>query len=310
VRKDQGSPAFHEPVERLLDHRLALGVHRGERLVQDQDGRVAQEGAGDRDPLALASGKTDAALPHHRLVALRQPSDEFLRIGGAGGRLELRRRGPRLAHAEVLGDRAVKEIGVLAHHRDEPAELIEGEIAQVAAADHDPPPLRVVEAEEEPGDGGLARPARPHDAHALPGLDLEGEIGVSGTAASGVGEGHAFESHGGGERGRVEQRALGVSDQGLGLEDLDDAARSGDAQHPLVEDDAQLAERSEHLDTQHQDDEERAQAHLSRLDPPGAETQRHRRAHRHASVRDAAGERIRSEHAHGAVEKGMTFLFQ
>ncbi len=310
VREDQGRPAFHEPVERFLDHRLTLGIHRGERFVQDEDGGIAQEGARDRDPLALAAGEPDAALAHDRLVALRQPRDELLRIGGAGGRRELGRRGARLAHTEVLRDRAVEEIGVLAHHRDEAAELIEGEVAQVVAADHDAPPLRVVEAEEEPGDGGLARAARPHDADALPRLDLEGEIVVSGVATAGIGERHALEGHGGRERRRVEQRPPGVSDQGLGLEDLDDAARGGDAEHPLVEDHAQLAEGAEDLDAQHQDDEKRAQAHLSRLHPPGAETQRRRRAHRHARVRDAAGECIRAEHTHGAVEKGMAFLFQ
>ena len=47
----------HQPVERLLDHRLVLGVDRGQRLVEDQDRRIAQQGAGDREALALAAGQ-------------------------------------------------------------------------------------------------------------------------------------------------------------------------------------------------------------------------------------------------------------
>ena len=48
---------------------------------------------------------------------------------------QLGRRRVGLAHAEVLLDGAVEEIGVLAHHRDEAAELVERQVAQVAAAD-------------------------------------------------------------------------------------------------------------------------------------------------------------------------------
>ena len=69
MREDQRRAPLHQPVERLLDHRLALRVHRRERLVQDQDGRVPQERPRDGDALALAAGEPDAALAHHGLVA-------------------------------------------------------------------------------------------------------------------------------------------------------------------------------------------------------------------------------------------------
>ena len=62
MREDQRRAALHEPVERLLDHRLVLGVHRRERLVEHQDRRVAQQRAGDGDALALAAREPDAAL--------------------------------------------------------------------------------------------------------------------------------------------------------------------------------------------------------------------------------------------------------
>ena len=62
----------HQAVERLLDHRLVLGVDRRQRLVEHQDRRVAQQRAGDGDALALAARELDALLADHRAVALRQ----------------------------------------------------------------------------------------------------------------------------------------------------------------------------------------------------------------------------------------------
>jgi len=63
-----------------------------------------------------------------------------------------------------------------------------------------------------------------------------------------------------------------------------------------MEYDPQLAERTEYLDAQHQDDQEGAQRHLPLPDPPGAEPQRRHRAHGHARIGDAAREGIRPEH--------------
>jgi uncharacterized protein (UPF0261 family) len=55
------------------------------RLVEDQDARVDQQGAGDRDALAFAAGKALAAFADQRVVAVRQAQDELVGMGGAGG---------------------------------------------------------------------------------------------------------------------------------------------------------------------------------------------------------------------------------
>src|SRR5437763_10507229 len=49
------SPAFGHPVERLLDRLLSPAVERGGRLVQDQDRRGFEQGAGDRNALFLSA---------------------------------------------------------------------------------------------------------------------------------------------------------------------------------------------------------------------------------------------------------------
>jgi len=63
MREDQRRAAGRQAVDRLLDHRLVLGVDRGERLVEDQDRRVAQQGAGDRQTLALAAESSTPRSP-------------------------------------------------------------------------------------------------------------------------------------------------------------------------------------------------------------------------------------------------------
>ena len=69
-------------VDRFLDTRLGLDVERAGRLVEHQDRRVLEHGAGDRDALALAARQLAAALADDRVVAVALGEDEILRCGG------------------------------------------------------------------------------------------------------------------------------------------------------------------------------------------------------------------------------------
>ena len=75
--------------------------------------------------------------------------------------------------AQVVLDRAVEQIGVLRHHGDHPAHRIRIERAQVLAADADRAGLRIVQAQQQPHDGGLAGAAGTDHADALAGGDAE-----------------------------------------------------------------------------------------------------------------------------------------
>ncbi|MDT4855897.1 hypothetical protein FQZ97_902700 [compost metagenome] len=118
VRQDQRRAAGHQPVERLLDERFVFGVDRGQRFVQDQDGGVAQQGAGDRHALALAAGQLEAALADAGGVAVGQRHDEIVDVGGAGGGAHLFVRGVRASQPQVVVDGAVEQRDVLADQRD------------------------------------------------------------------------------------------------------------------------------------------------------------------------------------------------
>src|SRR6266704_7122981 len=54
--RDHGA-SLHQALERLDDDPFGFGVERGSRLVEDEDGRVADDGTGDPDALPLAPGE-------------------------------------------------------------------------------------------------------------------------------------------------------------------------------------------------------------------------------------------------------------
>ena len=92
--------ALGEVVERLLHGALGAGVEGAGGLVEEQDGRVAQDRPGDRDALLLAAGEPVAALADDGVVALGQRGDEVVDARGAGRVLDLgvgRRRAGRSA---------------------------------------------------------------------------------------------------------------------------------------------------------------------------------------------------------------------
>ena len=59
-------------VERRLDRLLGAAVERAGRLVEDQDRRVLEQGAGDRDALLLAARQLQPALADHRFIAVAE----------------------------------------------------------------------------------------------------------------------------------------------------------------------------------------------------------------------------------------------
>ena len=71
VRDDQHRAVPHQPLDGLLHQPLRLGVERAGGLVENQDRRIAEQRAGDGDPLPLPAGEPGAALAQHRVVALR-----------------------------------------------------------------------------------------------------------------------------------------------------------------------------------------------------------------------------------------------
>ena len=173
---DERGAALHQPVERRLHQRLALRVERGGRLVEQQDRRVLQDGAGDGEALALAAGQRDAALAELGVVALRQGADEPVGGGERGRAAHIAPRRVRAAVADVVGDARAED-------RRHPA--APGHALRAAPADRPrrparrrrsiAPALRIVEAQEQLQDRALARARWPDDGHPLARRDVEAQ---------------------------------------------------------------------------------------------------------------------------------------
>ena len=153
---DQRRAAAQQPVERALDQQLGRAVDVRRRLVEDQDPRVGEERAGDRDQLALAGREAAAALAHRVAEALGEPPGEPVETEHRRrlGDLVVARVGAR--EADVVGDRAREQERVLQHDAELAAVRAQVELAQVDAVGQDRALERVVEAGDELGERRLA----------------------------------------------------------------------------------------------------------------------------------------------------------
>src|SRR6185369_5602094 len=85
MRDDEARSRVHRGFERLLDDGLALRVERARGFVEDEDLRIFQERACDRDALPLASREVHAALAEARVVAAFELRDELVGVSRARG---------------------------------------------------------------------------------------------------------------------------------------------------------------------------------------------------------------------------------
>lgn len=73
IRPSSENKRFFPTADTTLDtHVLRQGVQAGGGLVEDDNGRVLEDGPGDGYALLLAARQLQPALAHLRLVALRE----------------------------------------------------------------------------------------------------------------------------------------------------------------------------------------------------------------------------------------------
>ena len=194
VRDHERRPAGEEGAERPLDLPLGADVDRGSRLVEDQDARVGEQGARERDELALAEREARAALLELRLVAVLEPQDEVVRrrpsvprrttsSGAASGR-------PKAMFSRTVPG---EEEALLRDDAELAAQRGLGDVAQVDAVDRDPAVARVVEAGEQLRDRRLAGAGVSDERDGRPGGDVEVDP-VQHLVAVAVAEAHVLEA--------------------------------------------------------------------------------------------------------------------
>ena len=166
VSDDDDRLALHHFFERLLDRLLGDRVQARGRLVQNENRRILQHHARNRDPLALPARKLHAALTDQRGVLVLDSGDELVRVRLARrldhllvGRLQP-------AVADVLEQAAMKQIRILRNQ----AQLRSAATPASSRGYRCPsiricPALRIVQAQDEAHESrfaraGVTRPAR------------------------------------------------------------------------------------------------------------------------------------------------------
>ena len=137
MRNHDHRPPLRDPADVFVDDRLAVRIERACRLVEDEDLRVEDQRARDRQALPLAARQIGRALVNIGLVAARQPVDEFLRAGKPRRAHDFVECRVRLGGGDVFADRAAEEKVLLQDHAETAAKVRNVVFAHVDAVDLD-----------------------------------------------------------------------------------------------------------------------------------------------------------------------------
>ena len=177
VGDDQGRSAANELLEDLLDELLAFQVDLAGGLVEDENGRVAEDGAGQGDPLALASGELTSHRAQQRIVALgKLLLDEPVGMRLLGRPDHLLARGVRRAVADVVQRGVVEQDRVLGDDADLTAQVAKPDVVEPDAVQTDGPRIRIGEPGNQADEAGLAATAGPNDGDRLAEVDSEADV--------------------------------------------------------------------------------------------------------------------------------------
>ena len=173
---DQDGAGAGQAVNGLLNLRLGFVVHGGGRFIQHQNGRIAQDCPRDGNALLLAAGKADAALPYHRIIALRHGPDKPVGISRLSGFFHFFPGSRRHAVGNVFRNGAVKEEGVLKDHGNLIAQRMEGKAPDVPAVQLHGTGNRVVKPLQQGKNRRFAHAGGPDDGHRLAGARRKGDV--------------------------------------------------------------------------------------------------------------------------------------
>jgi len=175
VRDDERGAALQQLVQASLQQTLRLGIDRRRRFVEDQDARVGEQRAGERDELALALGQLRAAFVHFGHIALLELADELVRAYGLGRRDDFFFRGVELAVTDVVQDRAGEDEAVLQHNAHLAAQRLQLYARDIVSVNQNAAVRDIIEARDQVDDGRLAGTRRADQRDAFACLDVEAQ---------------------------------------------------------------------------------------------------------------------------------------
>ena len=157
VGDDEAGLILHQRPHGLLNEGFCADVHVGGGFVQDQQVGGLQHGSGNGHQLLLPLGNVHAVFGQQGVVALGQPLDHAVNVGGLGRFNHLLPGRTGVSVGDVVVNRAVEQPRVLQHHRERAPQAGTGHMMDGLAVDGDRPGLGVIEAHEQVHQRSLAR---------------------------------------------------------------------------------------------------------------------------------------------------------
>ena len=171
---DRRAP-FHEQAEGVVDQLLHLDVDRARGVVEDEDGRVDEQCAGDGDALTLAAREGVAPLADDGVVAERQLQDELVSAGGGGGRFDVGDIGRRAPISDVVPDRDREQERLVEHDADVGPQALDRHVPHVVAVDPHGAARDVVGPGEQARHRRLAGAGAADEGNGLAGVEMQVE---------------------------------------------------------------------------------------------------------------------------------------
>ena len=176
VGDDQDGPVAVVARQACQDCLFGPGIHGGEGVVEDENGRVLEECPGNGGPLLLPAGQGHAPFTHESHVAVGQTLHVGRQTGHPGGCLDLLPRCSRVAVADVVGNGAGEQEALLGDEADGIPQLPERDHVDIRAVDEKHAVRHRIEARDELRHGGLAASQRADDADFHPFVNGKGDI--------------------------------------------------------------------------------------------------------------------------------------
>ena len=154
---DEAGLILHQRPHGLLNEGFGADVHVGGGFVQNQQVGGLQHGPGNGHQLLLPLGNVHAVLGQQGVVALGQPLDHAVDVGGLGRFDHLFPGCAGVPVGDIVVNRAVEQPCILQHHRKRAPQAGTGHMVDGLAVDDDRPGLGVIEAHEQVDQRGLAR---------------------------------------------------------------------------------------------------------------------------------------------------------
>ena len=125
MRNDnQGSP-LSDTRDIGIDDRLAVGIERARRFVENQNAWVDDERARNRQTLSLPTRQVWRALIDIGFIAARQPLDKLLRAGQPRSANDFVKGRIDLSGGDIFADRPAEQKIFLQHHAETAAQMID-----------------------------------------------------------------------------------------------------------------------------------------------------------------------------------------